>query len=88
MPIGIGRSLAAPPSHTTVHTGPYTAIRLVRACTDKTGSALPGFPECDVIDLSATEGHGCQAYTVDSLCLSIQMSQPRLSPGERVKATL
>jgi len=32
------------------------------------------------------ERHGCQAYTVDSLCLSNQMSQPRLSPDERVKA--
>lgn len=29
--IGIGRSLTAPPSHTTVHTGPYTAIRLIKA---------------------------------------------------------
>jgi hypothetical protein len=28
--IGIGRSLAAPPSHTTQHTGPYCAIRLIR----------------------------------------------------------
>ena len=26
--IGIGRSLAAPPSHTTRHTGPYRAVRL------------------------------------------------------------
>jgi hypothetical protein len=26
--IGIGGSLAAPPSHTTVRTGPYTAVRL------------------------------------------------------------
>jgi hypothetical protein len=25
--IGIGRSLTAPPSHTTGHTGPYTAVR-------------------------------------------------------------
>jgi len=31
--------------------------------------------------------HGCQAYTVHSLCLSIQMSQPRLAPDKRVKAT-
>ena len=29
-PIGIGRSLAAPPSHTTLRTGPYRAVRLVR----------------------------------------------------------
>src|SRR5437899_2556636 len=28
-PIGIGGRLAAPPSHTTVRTGPYTAVRLV-----------------------------------------------------------
>jgi DNA replication protein DnaC len=28
--IGIGRSLAAPPSHTTVHTGPYTAVRQIK----------------------------------------------------------
>ena len=28
--IGIGRSLTAPPSHTTQHTGPYCAIRLIR----------------------------------------------------------
>ena len=28
-PIGIGRDLAAPPSHTTVHTVPYTAVRTV-----------------------------------------------------------
>ena len=28
--IGIGRSIAAPPSHTTQHTGPYCAIRLIR----------------------------------------------------------
>jgi len=28
--IGIGRSLTAPPSHTTVRTGPYTAVRLIR----------------------------------------------------------
>ena len=28
--IGIGASLAARPSHTTVHTGPYTAIRQVK----------------------------------------------------------
>ena len=27
--IGIGRSLAAPPSHTTQHTGPYYAVRLI-----------------------------------------------------------
>jgi hypothetical protein len=26
-PIGIGESLAASPSHTTVHTGPYTAVQ-------------------------------------------------------------
>jgi hypothetical protein len=26
--IGIGRSLTAPPSHTTRHTGPYRAVRL------------------------------------------------------------
>jgi hypothetical protein len=25
--LGIERSLTAPPSHTTVHTGPYTAVR-------------------------------------------------------------
>jgi len=42
----------------------------------------PELPESAV----HTEGHGCQAYTVDSLCLSIQMSQPRLAPDERVKA--
>ena len=29
-PIGIARSLAAPPSHTTQHTGPYCAVRLIR----------------------------------------------------------
>ena len=29
--IGIGRSLTAPPSHTTVRTGPYTAVRLIGA---------------------------------------------------------
>ena len=28
--IGIGRSLAAPPSHTTRRTGPYRAVRLIR----------------------------------------------------------
>ncbi len=28
--IGIGRSLTAPPSHTTQHTGPYCAVRLIR----------------------------------------------------------
>ncbi len=27
--IGIGRSLTAPPSHTTQHTGPYCAVRLI-----------------------------------------------------------
>ena len=32
--------------------------------------------------------HGCQAYTVDSPCLSTQMSQPRLAPDERVKANV
>ena len=30
IPIGIGRSLTAPPSHTKQHTGPYCAIRLIR----------------------------------------------------------
>src|SRR5437868_5867143 len=30
-PIGIGVSLAAAPSHTTVHTGPYTAVRWMKA---------------------------------------------------------
>ena len=64
MAMGIGRSLTAPPSHTTVHTGPYTAIRLVRAGTDKTGSALPGFPECDVIDLSATAALSQQVHVL------------------------
>ena len=34
-PIGIGSSLAATPSHTTGHTGPYPAIRLIRTDTDK-----------------------------------------------------
>ncbi len=29
--IGIGVSLAAAPSHTTVHTGPYTAVRWMKA---------------------------------------------------------
>jgi hypothetical protein len=29
-PIGIGRSLAAPPSHTTVRTWLYTAVRLIK----------------------------------------------------------
>ena len=28
--IGIGRSLTAPPSHTTQHTDPYCAVRLTR----------------------------------------------------------
>ena len=28
--IGIGGSLAAPPSHTTQHTGPYCAVRLIK----------------------------------------------------------
>jgi len=28
--IGIGRSLTTPPSHTTQHTGPYDAVRLIR----------------------------------------------------------
>jgi hypothetical protein len=28
--IGIGRDFEAPPSHTTVHTVPYTAVRLVK----------------------------------------------------------
>ena len=30
-PIGIGTPLTGRPSHTTVHTGPYTAIRLIKA---------------------------------------------------------
>jgi hypothetical protein len=30
-PIGIGGSLAAPPSHTTQRTGPYCAVRLIKA---------------------------------------------------------
>jgi hypothetical protein len=29
--IGIGGSLTAPPSHTTQHTGPYCAVRLIKA---------------------------------------------------------
>jgi len=29
--IGIGTPLTGRPSHTTVHTGPYTAIRLIKA---------------------------------------------------------
>jgi hypothetical protein len=28
--IGIGVGLAASPSHTTVHTGPYTAVRWIK----------------------------------------------------------
>lgn len=40
--MGIGSSLAATPSHTTGHTGPYPAIRLVKAETDKQAPVLPG----------------------------------------------
>ncbi|MFC1532986.1 hypothetical protein ACFL7M_06435 [Thermodesulfobacteriota bacterium] len=35
-----------------------------------------------------SQSNGCQAYTVDSLCFLNLMSQPRLSPDERVKAAL
>jgi len=33
--MGIETPLTGRPSHTTVHTDPYTAIRLVKAGTDK-----------------------------------------------------
>ncbi|MBW2596425.1 MAG: hypothetical protein JRC93_10705 [Deltaproteobacteria bacterium] len=57
--IGIGRSRAVPPSHTTVRTVPYTAIRLIREGTGKTGSALSGFPEWNVTDPSDTADSPC-----------------------------
>jgi len=35
MPIGIGTPIAKRPSHTTGHTGPYPAIRLVKTDTNE-----------------------------------------------------
>ena len=41
MHIGIGRSLTTPPSHTTQHTGPYCAIRLIKAENQVQGNERP-----------------------------------------------
>ena len=43
--IGIGRSLTAPPSHTTQHTGPYCAIRLIRQ-VQLQGNESPSDSKC------------------------------------------
>ena len=44
--IGIGRSPTALPSHATVHTGPYTAIRLIKAKSAVSNPTdLPGFQD-------------------------------------------
>ncbi len=51
--IGIGRSLTAPPSHTTVHTGPYTAIRLIKTDPNNT-TGLLGLGERNATSISAT----------------------------------
>jgi hypothetical protein len=40
--IGIGVGLAASPSHTTVHTGPYTAVRQIVRTPVPTGGAAAG----------------------------------------------
>ena len=40
-PIGIETPLAGRPSHTTEHTGPYPAIRLVKTGTDNPIPILP-----------------------------------------------
>ena len=39
--IGIGGSLTAPPSHTTQHTGPYCAIRLMQGRNQIQGNERP-----------------------------------------------
>ena len=51
--IGIGRSLTAPPSHTTQHTGPNCAVRLVKTDTDKTMRLL-GLGERNATGISAS----------------------------------
>ncbi len=43
--IGIGRSLTASPSHTTQHTGPYCAIRLIRQVQIQ-GNESPSDSKC------------------------------------------
>jgi len=44
--IGIGTPLTRRPSHTTVHTGPYTAIRLIKAKSAVSNPTdLPGFQD-------------------------------------------
>jgi hypothetical protein len=49
-PIGIGGSLTTPPSHTTQRTGPYCAVRLIKADQiqeNKLDPVLYGqFPAC------------------------------------------
>jgi len=45
MDIGIGRSLTAPPSHTTQHTGPYYAVRLIRQ-VQLQGNESPSDSKC------------------------------------------
>ena len=43
--IGIGRSLTAPPSHTTQHTGPNCAVRLIRQ-VQLQGNESPSDAKC------------------------------------------
>ncbi len=56
-PIGIGPPLTGRPSHTTVRTGPYTAVRPVRQNRSHTGLQLPfwrAFGKHDAMGISAT----------------------------------
>jgi hypothetical protein len=55
--IGIGPPLTGRPSHTTVRTGPYTAVRPVRQNRSPTGLQLPfcrAFGKHDAMGISAT----------------------------------
>ena len=70
------------PHHRT--NGSISAIRLVRAGTDKPGSALPAFPECDVIDLSATAALGHETHNQTAFaCAAHGAGQHRYSGFNR-----
>ena len=52
--IGIGTPLAGRPSHTTGHTLPYPAVRLVKTGTDKIHPACRALIKQNATDISAS----------------------------------
>ena len=75
-PIGIGSLLAEAPSHTTGHTGPYPAVRLIKAAQERSSDNphdfKQAFSRCNDESFDTT----CCRLHADSLLENIPISCP------------